>query len=74
MARLPAYRSFCQNPSSTGEDEPASLALTEDSDTYTLAYAMSRTPNPVPAPIPVLPLALTPIDANATVRYSEADL
>ena len=74
MGRSPARRSPCRNPPPTGKDEPAGLALTEGNDTYTLALAMSHATTPAPAP-PLAPLlAPAPVDANATVRYSEADL
>ena len=74
MARLLACRSPCRNPPLTGEDEPADPAPTEDSDTYIPALTVSRAQTPAPAPILAPPLALAPVDANATVRYSKADL
>ena len=74
MARPPARRSPRRNPPPTGEDEPAGPAPTEGSDIYTPAPAVSRALTPAPAPAPAPLLAPVPVDANATVRYSEADL
>ena len=74
MARPSTCHSLCRNLSLTGKNEPAGPAPTEGSNTYTPAPAVSRALTPAPAPAPALPLALAPIDADATVRYSEADL
>ena len=70
MARLSAHRSSCQNPFSTGENEPAGSALIKGSDTYTLAPAISRAPTPAPPAT----LVFAPAAVNSTVKYSEADL
>ena len=58
----------------TDKDKPAGPAPTESSDTYTPAPVMSRAATPAPASAPAPPLALAPVDADATFRYSEADL
>ena len=74
MARPSTCRSLCQNPPLTGEDEPASPAQIDGSDTYTPAPAVLHAPTPAPASIPALLLAPAPVDTDAIVRYSEADL
>ena len=74
MARPPARRSPCRNSLPTGKDEPAGPAPTEGSDTYTPTPAVSRALTSAPAPAPAPLFASAPVDANATVRYSDADL
>ena len=74
MARPLACHSARQNPPPTGKNKPAGPASTKGSDIYTPVPAMSRAPTPALASAPVLPLTPAPADANATVRYLEADL
>ena len=74
MARPPARCSRRRNPPPIGKDEPAGLAPTEGSDTYTPAPAVSHALTPAPASALAPPLAPTLVNANTTVRYSEADL
>ena len=66
MAKPLGCRSSCRNPLLTGKDEPADPFPNECSDIYTPAQAVLRTPTP--------PLAFAPVNADGTVRYSEADL
>ena len=74
MARPLAYRSPRRNPPPTGKDKLTGSALTEGSDTYTPAPVVSHAQTPASTLAPALLLALAPIDPNATVRYSDADL
>ena len=74
MARPLARRSICRNPLPNGKNELAGPTPTECNDTYTPAPAVSRAPTPVAAFAPSPTLAPAPVNANATVKYSEADL
>ena len=74
MARLFACYSLCRNPLPNGKDEPTGPALIKESDTYTFALIVSCALTSASAPAPALLLAPALIDANATVRYSKADL
>ena len=74
MARPLTCCSPCRNPPSTGGNEFAGPTPTEGSDIYTLACAISRAPTLALAHAPALLLAPAPVDANATVKYLEANL
>ena len=74
MARPPACPSSCWHPPPAGKDKPACFAVIKGNDTYTPALAVSRALSPTPAFALAPLLASAPINANAMVRYSEADL
>ena len=74
MARPLTCCSLCQNSFPTGKEEPAGPASTKGSDTYTPAPAVSRSLTPAPTPAPGALFAPAPINAHATIRYSETDL
>ena len=74
MARPLTCHSSYWNLFPTAGNELAGPAPTEGNDTYILATVVSHAPTSTPASAPALLLALTPVDANATVRYSKAEL